>query len=379
MKCRNCGRQIPDNSIFCNWCGEKQLKERKKKQEIRVPKPRQLPSGSWFIYMRVNGVDYPITQPTEDECITAAKAVKAGLLDASPRVDRGDTLRTAMDAYLSSRSNVLSPSTIRGYKQIRDNHFASVMDKPIPSVDWQKAVDAEAESVAPKTVKNCWAFASRCIGESGHPVPSVRLPKVPKASRPWLTPEEIKVFVKAVDGTDAALPGLLALHSLRRSELYGLMWDQVDLDNKRFTVSGAMVDSGEGFVRNDVTKSAASTRIVPILIPELYAALEAEPDKTGPVLKGGPYTAYKRINKICESAGLPKVGCHGLRHSFASLGYHLRMSEMEVMRLGGWSDYNTVHGIYTHLSDLDAQKAARKMARFYEPKPRKKRTPKASE
>lgn len=60
MKCRICKRDIPDNSIFCCWCGEKQLRERKKKDEIKVPKPRQLKSGKWNIELHAecggNGV-----------------------------------------------------------------------------------------------------------------------------------------------------------------------------------------------------------------------------------------------------------------------------------------------------------------------------------
>lgn len=51
MECKFCGRTVPENSIFCNWCGEKLLKERKKKDEIKVPTPKKLPSGSWRIYL----------------------------------------------------------------------------------------------------------------------------------------------------------------------------------------------------------------------------------------------------------------------------------------------------------------------------------------
>ena len=37
MLCKNCKRDIDDDSIFCKWCGEKQIRERRKKGEVKVP------------------------------------------------------------------------------------------------------------------------------------------------------------------------------------------------------------------------------------------------------------------------------------------------------------------------------------------------------
>jgi integrase len=73
----------------------------------------------------------------------------------------------------------------------------------------------------------------------------------------------------------------------------------------------------------------------------------------------------KRINTVCRSAGLPEVGMHGLRHSFASLAYHVGVGELETMRLGGWSDPNTMRRIYRHLSEKDKDAAAQKIAAFF--------------
>lgn len=101
------------------------------------------------------------------------------------------------------------------------------------------------------------------------------------------------------------------------------------------------------------------------MIPQLAEALAAVEDKSGPVVKTNPTTLYSQINDLCKKEELPLVGVHGLRHSFASLGYHLKMSEMEVMRLGGWSDFSTVRRIYTHLADEDAANAASKIKDFF--------------
>lgn len=49
MICKDCGREIPEHSIYCNWCGVKQLRERRSREEVKVPTPKQLPSGSWTV------------------------------------------------------------------------------------------------------------------------------------------------------------------------------------------------------------------------------------------------------------------------------------------------------------------------------------------
>jgi len=80
------------------------------------------------------------------------------------------------------------------------------------------------------------------------------------------------------------------------------------------------------------------------MIPELLAALEAVEDKSGPVVRCNPNTIYHQINRVCARNGLPRVGTHGLRHSFASLGYHLGVPELEMLharRMGRQPDHDT--------------------------------------
>ena len=47
---------------------------------MKVPEPRHLPSGSWFIQMRLNGVSVPVTAPTKKQCIHEAEVIKAEVL-----------------------------------------------------------------------------------------------------------------------------------------------------------------------------------------------------------------------------------------------------------------------------------------------------------
>lgn len=326
-----------------------------------VPKPKKLPSGNWFIHLRLGGVNYPITESSKDECINQATLIKAkykaGELQAEkdPQVEEaeGITLGAAMSKYIQSQRGILSPSTIIGYEDIRRNRFKSCMDRRLNELgkeEWQEAIKAEGKS--PKTIKNSIGLIKKVYKENGLMFPDVTLPAQVKAKKAWLTPEEIKKFMKLVKGEKCEIPALLALNSLRKSEVCGLEWSDIDLKKRKITIRGAMIlDESGQYTKRDQNKTEDSARTVSIRMNQLYDALMAVEDKTGFVVKVHPETPYRQIQKICEDNDLPLVGWHGLRHSFASLCYLRGIPEMTAMRLGGWSDYQTMRKIYTHIAE----------------------------
>ncbi|MGI6013845.1 MAG: tyrosine-type recombinase/integrase [Oscillospiraceae bacterium] len=362
MQCKSCSREIPDNSIFCNWCGERQIRERKKKTEIRVPKPVQLASGKWNIYLRAEGQS--VTEDTPDLCTTKAKAIRAGFLEAK-RAMPYLTLKKGITDYIKSNDAVLSPSTLRGYAEIGRNRFKAYQAADITSIDWQKAINAEAKLCSPKTLRNAWGLVARVMRSNGLQPPDVRLPQIARKELPWLNYKQIEQFLKAVQGAPCEMAALLALHSLRRSELLAITPAKVDADG--IHVSGARVLNQDGkLVEKETNKNANSARVVPIMIPrlqELFDISSNMPDQ--PYVSVRFNKVYSQINAVCRYAGLPEVGVHGLRRSFASLAYHLGWQERRTMQIGGWSDYQTMHNIYIKLDSSDLADAAEKMRNFY--------------
>jgi hypothetical protein len=55
---------------------------------MRIPKAKQLPSGSWYIRIRVDGEDVSITRNTEAEAIAEAMSIKAGLKEVAKRAPK---------------------------------------------------------------------------------------------------------------------------------------------------------------------------------------------------------------------------------------------------------------------------------------------------
>lgn len=338
---------------------------------MKLPEPKKRKNGTWYIQLRLNGVSQYVNGSSAKECRDAARLLKAEYSAGVRDIKRdAPTLSEAIDRYIDKRRNTLSPSTIEGYRRIQKNRFAGVMKETLSNkTDWQAVCNAEALLCAPKTLRNAYRLVVSVLAENGIAAPKITLPPLENKTRPWLEPEQIKPLIAAAVGTSAALPVLLALHSLRRSELLAVTWDDVDLDAGTLRVAGAIVmDENREYIEKPTNKTQASARTIPIMIPELRQELEAIPEdqRTGRLVTCSPNNVPVLINRACRAAGVPEVGTHGLRHSFASLAYHLQLSELETMELGGWSDAGTMRKIYTHLSAADKAKASNKMSQFFE-------------
>lgn len=335
---------------------------------MKIPKARQLPSGKWFCRVRIDDQDIAITRDTEKEAVAEAMAVKAGIKDAAKR-PRKKTLTQAIDEYIAARENILSPSTIRGYRIIQNNRFQNMMKRDIFTVtqtQWQHAVNLEAKRLSAKTLSNSWLFIASVIAESTGVRIAVKLPQIVRNERPWLTPDQVTQFVQAIKGKNVEIPALLALSSLRCSEILDLKWENIDMNRHTITVSGAAVEDENGnLIHKLENKNATSRRIVP-MIPPLYDALSNIPQEGEYVVTMKSRIMYNYINRICVKNDLPKVGLHGLRHSFASLAYHLNMPEKVAMQIGGWANDQTMRKIYTHLSQADVAHHAEAFTSFFD-------------
>lgn len=343
---------------------------------MKIPKAEKLPSGSYRIRMRLGDESISITRATEQDCKREAQVVKAEYLarKRDPKAkepEKQPTISEAIDSYIAKRDGSISPSTISGYRCIQHTRFKSIMNQSLSDLsdgDIVLAYNQEAKMVSGKTLKNSWAFVKCAVKEeTGRIFPAVVQKQVIRHERPYLDPDQVKVFIAAVKDTNVAIPALLGLHSLRKSEILALTWENVDLEKRLIYVRGAaVIDENNRLVQKPENKNQSSNRTVPIMLNVLYDALSAvEPEnRHGLIVKNMERKLYGRINVICRKNGLPEIGVHGLRHSFASLAYHLDIPIRVTMVIGGWSDYGTVQKIYTHLANCDLSSSVARMSDF---------------
>lgn len=324
----------------------------------KAPQARRLPSGSWMCRVTVNG---------QGKCFTGAvksEIEKLALEYKSTRKLKPITSMTVGDAlshFIDVRRNVLSPSTIRGYEQIQRCRFLRLQKIPIAKLleaDVQEAINLEASSVSAKTVKNAWGLFNSAIKSVSDMTYHVRLPQAVHPDTPWLDPDQLHLFLEELRGTKYELGALLALHSLRRSEILDLTQDDIEVvgDNIRIHVRGsAVIGPDHKLVHKETNKSTSSARIVDVWLPRLVELLH-EPH-SGYLVTMAPDVLRKGINRTCARCGLPDVGIHGLRRSFASLAYHEGLPERVAAEIGGWSDLQTMHKHYVKISERDKAQA----------------------
>lgn len=332
---------------------------------MKLATPTKVRNGVYRTRLRLGGKSMYVYGSTEAECRRNATAVKAEHLTGKV-VQTKCTLTTAeaIEKYIANRPK-LSPSTVRGYTSIKNNVFRDAKDEFVADVDWQAVIDQDPHS--PKTVRNAWGLIASVLTDNRVPVPKVRLPQPNAKERPFLQPEQIPIFIAAIRDNPCEVAALLALHSLRRSELLDVTLADIDLKRNIIHVRGsAVMDKNNSVIHKATNKNASSKRDVPIMIPRLAELCRAQKGgKSDYIVTCHPNTIWREVNSVCRRAGLPEVGCHGLRHSFVSLAYHLGWSELATMSVAGYADYNTMRKIYTHLADADKEKAVKSMEKFF--------------
>ena len=357
MKCRKCKREIPENSIFCCWCGQKQIKD----GSVSIPKPVRLASGEYAGRIMVNGIRERVKGSTEAEYYKKATALKLELVDIKNHPANA-TLDDILDDYITAHEAVFSPATVRGYLANKRQIKQFTTDK-VKDINWQELINNLSAKYAAKTVRNQWGVITGAFNYKKIPVPDVKLPPLIKTDRSFLEPDEIKTFVTAIQGKSFELAALLALHSLRVSEILAL--DKDSIKDGIIRVRGAVVeDRHNKFVRKEENKTLSSTRDIPVFIKRLTDLWDDTKDPKFPHQS----SLTRDIKRVCRNNALPEITTHGLRHTFCSLAYSIGWDIKTTQQIGGWSSPRVPTEIYTHLSKNRMNDDIKKMADFYKKK-----------
>ena len=351
MICKNkgCAREIDADSVYCKWCGTRQVREKKTKDA--APAARQLPSGTWTCRVRVGGQDVSVTRPTKAEAQAEAMAIKYGLkAPDTPRVTM--TLAEAYAAYLTSRESVLSPSTVAGYKRLERNTFQRLMPMQLSAITSeliQREIAAMVrEKKSPKYVANAEGLLSSVLKQA---MPekqfSLRLPPKRKPNLRQPDDKEIGAIMAAFRGSAVELPVLMALWmGMRLSEILGARHEDID-GGKLHICRAVVLDENNQPAEKDSAKTYAGDRwvSVPGYIAQLIAATGRD---SGPLVTFSGAAIYKRFVRTLDQAGIPRCRFHDLRHINAAVMVRLGVDSKYAQERNGWASDRMYKQVYAY-------------------------------
>lgn len=331
-----------------------------------MAKAKKLPSGNWRVQAAatVNGqrIVHSFTDRDRRRAELAASEWQSGI---EREKAEGITLGRAYDRYIAAKENVLSVTTVRGYKSLREHSLQEIMDIKIGKLTTeqiQAAVNTYAANHSPKSVRNCAGLLSAVLSMF-RPEFTLRL-KLPQRVKPRLyipTDDDIAVLLNAVRGTELEIPVLLgAFGALREGEICALTSDDVFDTYIQVNKSMAQNYKKEWIIKPP--KTAAGDRVVN-LPPFVMEKLRG---KTGRIVNLTPIALASRFRRAINRLGLPHFRFHDLRHYNVSVLHAMGIPDKYIMAQGGWATNYTMNNVYNHVLKNERNEFDRRIAERFE-------------
>lgn len=301
---------------------------------------RVLPSGKWrcFIFAGMeNGKRKykSFTADTKNEAELQAKQYLA--YPSRKRHDDSMTVKDAIDRYIASKENVLSPATIRGYKAMQVKRYASIENEKVQKLTtekMQKFISDTAKDCKPKYTANVYGLLTAAVGMfRPDAVFRTTLPSKPVKRLKSPSNDDVQKLFKSADGDLKIGIALAAFGSMRRGEICAVK--HKDIDGNRILVHADMVmDADNNMVYKDMPKNSDSIRYV--TVPHQVIELIGNGKPEDYVTHYTPTGLTNAFRKHRISLGIENIRLHDLRHFYASIGAVLGVPDIYVADFGGW-------------------------------------------
>lgn len=321
---------------------------------------KKLPSGQWraLVYSHketVNGKQKRIYESFTASTKKEAEYMAAEFLLNKKRLHIGNiTFIEAAENYIADKSNLLSPSTIRGYKYIIKKETNEINNIPIKKINekiLQRFINNNSVKYSSKSISNQIGLISAVLKKYKIVIDFDSLNRKPKQKREILVPSESDVLklLSASKDTNMEVPILLAaLCGLRQSEIAACTWDK--LNNNILKIRGAVVmDIDNKYVHKEENKSISGTRDI-ILIDYASNRLNKIKNKKteGSMSEMTPSGVLKGLKRLCRQLEIPEYTMHSLRHYHASTMLALNVPDKYAMEILGQNSPHMLKAVYQH-------------------------------
>ena len=299
-----------------------------------------------------------------------------------------------MDVWFENCAKIkVRPSSHQTYRGYIDHHIkpyiGDIQLNKLTSLDLQRLykkllsggrverIEAEKQpkGLSPKTVRNInqvISSALTCAREQkliiSNPADGCSLPKLEHREMKTLTADQLQAFLREAKESGVYEMYYIELATgLRRGELLGLKWEDIDLT------------TGVIHVRRQVARINGEIAEAPLKTKNSYRTLSIGADAVGILMQqkekadseyvfpsptGGPISpdsVLHMLHRVLKRAGLPKVRFHDLRHTFATLALQNGVDVKTVSGMLGHYSAGFTLDTYAHVTTQVQRQAASTM------------------
>ena len=341
-------------------------------------------------YLTVRGT----RKDAEKAMIDALKAASDGTFVDASKLTVGEYLEKWLTDYATT---AVAAKTLERYAEIVRNHLVPGLGaialrelKPLDIQGYYAIALASGRikggALSPRTVHHHHVILSQALARAVkwrllaiNPAEAVDPPRVHQQEIEVLNDDELATLLRAAQDT-RSYPAILlaATTGMRRGEVLGLRWRDLDLDGAKLAVAVSLEETKSG-LRVKAPKTRSSKRTITLAAVTVEAlrrhraqvlrerlALGLGRDDKGPVfanLEGEhirPRNFTKEFGRIVKRARVRSITLHGLRHSHITSLLRAGVNAKVVSERAGHASVGITLTLYAHaLPDMQAEAAAK--------------------
>lgn len=319
------------------------------------------------------------------------------------------TFKDFVERWLRDYAEVeLAPKTIHRYKELLNTRILPAMGhlridqiRPTHLLEFYRnlqeegiRLDGRPGRLSDSTVLYHHRVISAILQDAvewqvipSNPASRVKPPKVKKTPVPCYDEKQVALLLEALDKEPLKYKVMVALDlatGIRRGELMGLEWQDVNFEEGTITIRQASQYLPEKGTFTKEPKNEASKRVIAVppsvmaLLKEYKIKQAEEKDGVGSLWKGSdrlfttwdgkpmhPDTISKWFPKFLARHNLPHIKFHALRHTSISMLIREGVHPKAISTRAGHSNISTTMDIYGHLLKSADREAANKLENLF--------------
>ncbi len=295
-----------------------------------------------------------------------------------------------MNMWLEETKAEIRPNTYRGYKGNVKNHIVpyfsprrvKIQELTVNDLEefykylvFERSKSDGSEPLSPTTITHIHRCISKALNDAARKgvitvnVASLaRKPHSVKFKSQYLNEKQVNQLLQMVKDTTIETPVVLcAVFGLRRGEVLGLKWKEVDMVNRTITISETLQQHvGGSYTSPPKTESSYRTLPIPDEVYQYLVSIKRQQNVDKEVMGNGyqdgdyvcawpdgrviePNYLTRNFHDMIVKSDLPNIRLHDLRHSVASNLLNMGFTVVQVQEWLGHSSAATTLNFYAHV------------------------------